>query len=199
MFRSASLDITLASALFAVGCSKSPDVAAPAAAPEGPGARLACQSSGKNAYQTYGAPALFAITKAVFANVGAEVSAHGEANLGGSIPQVGTGTLPSNHDDGKTFEGKVAAYFVWAYGGPADVTYTDGVVYRGPQDMTAAHVGMNITSAQYDYFVASIVAPALKSVGVKHGTGGADDPDDISSCFAPVVTAPAYKASMIGK
>jgi hypothetical protein len=179
----------------AVGCSDDPSTSpAPSTAP---GATLRCASSGKNAYATYGQAAFFTITKNVLAHVGTELSSNGEANLGDSIPNAGTGTLPSNHDDGKTFEGKVAAYFVWAYGGPEQITYTDGVTYDGPQDMTAAHVGMNITGAQYDYFVASIVAPALIDSGIQHGAGGGAD--DIATCFAPVVADATYKAAMVGK
>lgn len=197
MFRPGSLGIALSTTLFALGCSTPRHAAPPATAPLGPGAHLVCQSSGENAFQTYGAATFFAITKAVIANVGAEMSAHGESNLGGSIPKLGSGVTPAYADKLPTFEGKVAAYFVWAYGGPADIQYTDGVVYHGPQDMTAAHAGMNITSAQYDYFATAIVVPALKSVGIKYGEHGG--PDDIASCFAPVVTDAAYKASMVGK
>jgi hypothetical protein len=194
MFRTAIPTGALIALALAAGCSDDPDAPTPE---PGPGAALACASSGKNAYDTYGQVAFFTITKNVFARVVAELTDHGEANLGDSIPKAGTGSLPSNRDDLATFEGKVAAYFVWAYGGPADVEYTDGVVYDGPQDMTAAHLGMKITGAQYDYFVASIVAPALIDSGIQHGAGGA--PDDIATCFAPVVAEPTYKASMVGK
>ncbi|CAN5910051.1 hypothetical protein BH11MYX3_BH11MYX3_31120 [soil metagenome] len=41
--------------------------------------------------------------------------------------------------------------------------------------------------------------PALINKGVKHGAGTASDPDDITSCFAPVVTDPSFKASIVGK
>lgn len=200
MFRPGLHHTALVTTLLALGCSKPPVASAPAHdQPRGPGAGLACQSTGKNAFETYGQPAFFAITKAVLSNVGAEMAAHGEANLGDSIPKLGTGVNPATVDKLAVFEAKVAAYFVWAYGGPTEITYTDGAVYRGPQDMTAAHAGLNITSAQYDYFATSIVVPALISVGIKHGAGGPKDPDDISSCFAPVVTDAAYKASMVGK
>jgi len=76
------------------------------------------------------------------------MAAHGEANLGDSIPKLGTGVNPATVDNLAVFEGKVAAYFVWAYGGPTEIKYTDGAIYQGPQDMTAAHVGLNITSAR---------------------------------------------------
>ena len=196
MFRT-SISTILPIMLLAVpACSDDSSSGAPLSPP---GAALRCASSGKNAYETYGEPMFFTITKQVLAHVGAELTASGEANLGDSIPNAGTGTLPSNHDDGKTFEAKIASYFVWAYGGPDEIIYSDGVRYVGPQDMTAAHVGMNITGAQYDYFVSNIVAPALIDAGIKHGAGGAGDPDDISTCFAPVVSDAAYKAAMVGK
>jgi hypothetical protein len=186
--------LILSTIALASACSGGDDTPATGAAP---GAALHCASSGKNAYATYGEPAFFTITQHVFAHVGAELSAHGNANLGDSIGQAGTGSLPSNHDDLKAFEGKVAAYFVWVYGGPAQITYTDGERYTGPQDMTAAHVGMNLTGAQYDYFVASVVAPALIDSDIAHGEAGAAD--DIATCFAPVVADATFKAAMVGK
>jgi hypothetical protein len=65
--------------------------------------------------------------------------------------------------------------------------------------MVAAHTGLGITSAQFDYFIGNIVVPALTNSGVKHGVGGAADPNDITTCFAPVVTDAAFKASIVGK
>jgi hypothetical protein len=56
--------------------------------------------------------------------------------------------------------------------------------------MVTAHIGLGITSSQYDYFVASVVVPALTSSGV--------GVDDVSSCFAPIVTDPSFKASIVG-
>lgn len=199
MFRTSRYLISCLGFAAAVGCTDDPDTAPALTTDPGPGFALRCASSGKNAYDTYGQPAFYTITRNVLAHAGAELSANGPANLGDSIPNIGTGTLPSNHDDIKTFEGKVAAYFVWAYGGPEQIQYTDGIAYGGPQNMTAAHIGMNITGAQYDYFVANIVAPALIDSGIKHGAGGAADPDDLATCFAPVVADAAYKAAMVGK
>ncbi|HET9626249.1 MAG TPA: hypothetical protein VFP84_33030 [Kofleriaceae bacterium] len=165
----------------------------------GPGAALKCDSSGKNAFDTYGAAAFVTVNKAIIANVTAEMTAHGTTNLGDSFTKIGTGNPPSTADNGATFEGKLAAFLVYAYGGPTSITYSDGVKYTGPQDMVAAHTGLAITSDQFDYFVANIVVPALTANGVKHGAGGAADPDDVGSCFAPVVTSAAFKASIVGK
>ncbi len=165
----------------------------------GPGAVLKCESSGKNAFDTYGAAGFVAVNKAIFANVGAEISAHQSTNLGDSFTKIGTSMPQSTADDAATFEGKLAAFLVFAYGGPSKITYSDGVQYDGPQDMVTAHTGLNITGAQYDYFIANIVVPALVSSGVKNGAGGTADPNDISSCFAPIVVDASFKASIVGK
>jgi len=169
-----------------VGCSSDDTKTA-----TGPGASLKCASSGKNAFDTYGVSAFVAVNKAIFANVGSEIGAHGTANLGDSFNKVGTGHPPSTADNGAAFEGNLAAFLVFAYGGPDHITYTDGVMYDGPQDMKEAHVGLGITSTQFDYFVANIIVPALTSSGVPAG--------DVSSCFAPVITDAAFKASIVGQ
>lgn len=157
---------------------------------KGPGAALKCTSSGKNAFDTFGAPAFVAVNESIFANVSAEVTASGTTNLGDSFTKIGTGMPAAATDDLPTFKGKLAAFLVYAYGGPASITYTDGKTYTGPQDMVSAHVGLGITSGQYDYFVASVVVPALTSNGVSAA--------DVSSCFAPVVTDAAFKSTIVG-
>ena len=157
---------------------------------KGPGAALKCTSSGKNAFDTFGTTAFVAVNEAIFANVGAEVAANGTTNLGDSFTKIGSGTPPATIDDAPTFKGKLAAFLVYAYGGPSSIKYTDGKTYSGVQDMVSAHIGLGITSGQYDYFVASVIVPALTSSGV----GGAD----VSSCFAPIVTDPSFKASIVG-
>lgn len=160
-------------------------------ATKGPGAALQCTSSGKNAFDTYGAAAFVTVNKAIVAKVGAELMANGTANLGDSFGKVGSGNPPSTVDDFATFEGKLAAFLVFAYGGPTSITYSDGKTYQGPQDMVAAHTGLAITSDQYDYFIMNQVVPALTDSGVTQA--------DVSSCFAPIVVAPAFKASIVGK
>lgn len=150
--------------------------------PEGPGASLKCTSSQKNAFDTYGAPAFVAVNEKIFELVTAELTANGETNLGGSFAEV---------TDFPTFKGKLAAFLVFAYGGPSSITYTDNKVYQGPQDMSEVHAGMAITDAQYDYFVANIIVPALTDNGVPTG--------DVSSCFAPIIVDAAFKASIVGQ
>lgn len=157
----------------------------------GPGAALKCASSGKNAWQTFGVDAFVAVNQAIFANVTDEVTMNGATNVGASFSKIGSGVTPSTRDDAVVFEGKLAAYLVYVYGGPNSITYIDGGKYSGVQDMVAAHVGLNITSAQYDYFITNIVVPAL----VKNGVTAAD----VTSCFAPPLVDANFKASIVGK
>lgn len=148
---------------------------------QGPGAALSCTSSGKNAFETYGAEAFVAVNKQIFAEVTAELTANGATNVGDSFSTV---------QDFPTFEGRLAAFLVFVYGGPPSITYTDGKTYEGAtQDMEQAHAGLGITSAQYDYFVANIIVPALTKSGVPM--------EDVSSCFAPVVVDATVKASIV--
>jgi hypothetical protein len=165
----------------------------------GPGATLKCDSSGKNAWETYGVSAFVAVNEAIFANVIAEGSASGTTNLGDSFTKIGSGNPASTADDLPTFKGNLAAFLVFAYGGPSEITYTDNKKYTGPQDMVESHKGLGITGAQYDYFVSNIVVPALTKNGVKAGKGGAADPNDVSSCFAPILVDAAFKASIVGQ
>ncbi|MEO8213042.1 MAG: hypothetical protein ABI560_07610 [Myxococcales bacterium] len=172
------------------GCDSDSDSKDSKAADKGPGAALKCASSGKNAFDTFGTTAFVAVNEAIFTNVGTEVTASGATNLGDSFGKIGTGTPPSTADDAAAFKGNLAAFLVYAYGGPSVITYTDGKMYTGPQDMVSAHAGLGITSAQYDYFIANVVVPALTSSGVTTA--------DVSSCFAPIVTDAAFKASIVG-
>jgi hypothetical protein len=82
----------------------------------------------------------------------------------------------------QVFQDHLAAFLVMVYGGPKS--------YSG-RTMEAAHAGLGITSDQYDYFVTEVVVPALAENGVPA--------DDISNCFAPPVTDPAFKASIVGQ
>ena len=84
-----------------------------------------------------------------------------------------------------SFTAKLAAFLVKAYGGPD--TYTG----LGGRTMQAAHTGLAITSAQYDAFITLCVVPALTNAGVSVA--------DITNCFAPVVTDPTFKASIVGQ
>jgi hypothetical protein len=150
-----------------------------------------CKSSGKAAFATYGETAFVAVNKSIFANVNAEVTKNGTKNLGDSFTLIGTGKPASTADDAATFEGKLAAFLVFAYGGPDSITYTDGKKYSGSAiDITKAHTGLAITMDQYDYFVMNVVVPALTSNGVPTA--------DVSSCFAPVITSTAFVDEVVG-
>ncbi len=173
------------------GCGSDSDTTSGENVTKGPGAALKCTSSGKDAFDTYGAAAFVAVNEAIFTNVFADLKANGTTKLGDSFGKIGSGMPASTADDAATFKGKLAAFLVFAYGGPTSIMYTDGKMYSGLQDMTAAHVGLAVTSDQYDYFVSSIIVPALTSSGVPS--------DDVSSCFAPVVVDPTFKASIVGK
>jgi hypothetical protein len=157
-----------------------------------PGASLKCASSGKNAWDTYGVSAFVAVNERIFTNVGTEMSNNGTANLGDSFTRVGTSNPhPATDDSAATFKGNLAAFLVYAYGGPAQITYTDGITYQGPQSMEESHQGLNITSSQYNYFVNSIIVPALTTSGVPSS--------DISTCFAPPLVDSSFKASIVGQ
>jgi hypothetical protein len=149
-----------------------------------------CTSSGKNAYETYGLNAFVAVNKSIVMNTLAEMSAHGAANIGDSFTKVGSGNPPSTKDGLATFEGKLAAFLVWEFGGPTTITYTDGMTYDGIQDMVTAHTGLNITQAQYTYFLTNIVVPSLTSNGVTMA--------DVSSCFAPPLMDPTFVGEIVG-
>ena len=157
----------------------------------GPAAKIKCKSSGKNAWDTYGAAAFVAVNESIFTNVGNEIMANGTKNLGDSFTKIGSGMPPSTADGAAAFKGNLAAFLVYAYGGPAAIKYTDGNTYVGPQDMKEAHKGLNITGSQYDYFVANVIVPALTGNGVPM--------DDVASCFAPVVVDPAFKSQIVGQ
>ena len=155
----------------------------------GAAANTACTSSGTNAFNTYGANAFINVNEQIFANVNREIGANGTTNLGTAFTLVGNGNPPATLDKLASFKGNLAAFLVYTFGGPASITYTDGVTYQGPQDMAQAHVGLHITSSQYDYFLSNIVVPALQSQGVSNA--------DVSSCFAPALTDAAFKALIV--
>lgn len=187
--------LSLASTLAACGDDTTTPPAGYTPTGKGPAAKTYCKSSNKNAFDTFGAPAFVAVNKAIIKKTLDELGGpKGTTNLGTSFTMIGTGTdsnKPAYKDDAATFEGKLAAFLVYVYGGPESITYADGKMYNGVQDMTAAHIGMNITSAQYDYFITNMVVPALTENGVTA--------DDVSSCFAPAVTDAGFKASIVGK
>ncbi len=183
-------------ATFGMACNDSTNSnagpAAPAAVPAGPGASLMCASTGKNAWETYGENAFVAVNESIFTNVesiGATTST--TTPLGNSFTLVGSGNPSSTADNLATFKGNLAAFLVYVYGGPTQITYTDGVTYQGPQSMQQAHQGLAITLDQFNYFVANAVVPALTVNGVSTA--------DVSSCFAPPLANPSFINSIVGQ
>lgn len=156
----------------------------------GGGAPL-CTSSGKNAFDTYQMAGFSAVVSNVALNVEADLQgSDGLTNLGDSFTKAGSAANGSDYADGTdVFLNKLTAFLIFAYGGPS-TTVIGGTTFDGNIDMVAAHTGMNITSAQYDYFITNDVVPALVASHVGS--------DDISSCFAPVVTNASFKASIVG-
>jgi hypothetical protein len=71
----------------------------------------------------------------------------------------------------ETLRTNLGAFLIQAYGGPKN--------YAG-KNMKDAHTGLNITEAQYDYFITEVVVKALSENGVTM--------DDITNGFAPAVT-----------
>ena len=110
----------------------------------------------------------------------ADITANGETGLGASFQNSLMGGQLKNNPEG--FKKNLGDFLVVAYGGPNN--------YQG-RTMEAAHTGLAITKAQYDYFIANIVVKALTDNGVPG--------DDVSSCFAPPVTDEKFVNSIINK
>jgi hypothetical protein len=166
-------------AALVAGCSSSSGTPAAASGPP------ACTSSGKNAYDTYGTTAFLAVNASIFANVGTEITKNSTKNLGTSFTLIGKGKPgTATADDAATFQTKLGNFLVYAYGGPSN----DGA---SSTDLAAAHAGLGITMDQYNYFVSSIVVPALTTNGVKS--------EDVSSCFAPVLMDSSVVDAVVGQ
>lgn len=184
---SALLSITLLATMgVACGGSNSSTPDAPA------GDTLPKCASGSNAFDTYGGSAFLTVNTKIINNTLAEFGSGGSgaANLGSAFEHLGDAAQGSAYaDNATTFTGKLAAFLVFAYGGP-ETTTVGGVSYSGNQDMVAAHTAMHITDAQLTYFITNDVVPALTASGVTSA--------DVSACFAPVITSASFKASIVG-
>jgi len=189
--------VALASMVGAVACGSSSSTgsattssnsSSSGSTPAGAGATLKCTSSGKNAFDTYGATAFVTVNENIFKNVFAQLATDaGASGLGDSFGVIGK----DGHDSAATFEGTLAAFLVYEYGGPTSITYTDGKTYQGAgQNLETEHAGLEITMDQYTYFVDNVIVPALSSAGVPTG--------DIDSCFAPLVLNSAVISAVVG-
>lgn len=121
----------------------------------------------------YGQAGFEAVNANILENIGT-VSAMNPSPIGDSFK----GLDPA---DVARIEANLLDFLVFVYGGPNN--------YEG-ESMEDAHIGLGITSAQYDAFVGMVIVPALQDAGVAA--------DDITECFAPPVTDPDFKATMVG-
>jgi hypothetical protein len=126
-------------------------------------------------YAKYGGPAFLAVRDSIVSKALAAPT----AMLGDAFQNFASTSTPAEIDG---FKQNLADFLVMVYGGPNN--------YQGAS-MAVAHTGLGITSDQYDYFIASVVVPALSDNGVAS--------DDITNCFAPPVTDASFKASIVGK
>lgn len=133
----------------------------------------AAGSCTKDMYKKYGEAAFLKVNDAIIAKA-----------IAAPASKVGTSfkKLAKKKAEAGRVKKNLAAFLVKVYGGPD--------TYQGA-DMETAHAGLKITSDQYDWFVGNVVVPALKENGVTE--------DDITNCFAPPVTDPSFKASIVSK
>jgi truncated hemoglobin YjbI len=129
-------------------------------APSTPDAGTECASQ---MFTKYGAAGFTAVNNAILTKALAAPT----SSLGASFQNL---TMAQR----TTLGTNLAAFLIQAYGGPQN--------YAG-KTMKAAHTGLAITEAQYDYFVTNAVVPALTESGVSMA--------DVTNCFAPAVTTKA--------
>lgn len=147
-------------AMFAAGCGDD----GPADAPDAEPAPRECAG---DMFDTYGEAAFLAVNDSII-----------ELAVAAPTSMVGTSfqDLAAQGDARVAeFRTNLANFLVLAYGGPDN--------YDGPS-MADVHAGLGITRAQYDYFIAEVVVPALVENGVPTA--------DITECFAPPVTDPDF-------
>ncbi len=125
-------------------------------------------------YAKYGQAGFEAVNDQILVNIGS-VSAMNPSPIGDSFKGLTAAQVAR-------VEANLLDFLIMVYGGPDN--------YEG-EDMTKAHVGLAITSEQYDAFVGMVIVPALQTAGVPAA--------DITGCFAPPVVDAAFKASMVNK
>lgn len=164
--------VWLFSAFVGVGCSSSGDDDAAMGAA---GSKASGTSCSTQMFDKYGADAFVAVRDSIVTKALAAPT----DKLGDSFQVFASS---SSDAEIQSFKDNLAALLVQVYGGPKN--------YAG-RSMADAHAGLGITSDQYDYFITEVVVPALSDNGVTS--------DDITNCFAPPVTDPTFKASIVGK
>lgn len=101
-----------------------------------------------------------------------------DANIGDSFTKL-------TPEKAAVLKTNLGVFLINAYGG-------DKTAYKyAGSDMKTAHAGLNITQAQYDAFVSMVIVPALTEAGVPT--------DDITKCFAPPITSPAFMKDIVTK
>jgi hypothetical protein len=121
----------------------------------------------------YGEAGFMAVNTNILANIGT-VSAQNPSPIGDSFKGL-------TADDVARVEANLYDFLVLVYGGPNN--------YEG-KSMIEAHTGLGITEDQYTAFLTQVVVPALTEANVPQ--------DDITQCFAPPVTDPAFIATIVG-
>jgi hypothetical protein len=169
-----ALALALATGSAACGDDDATDGGGGADAGGGGGADAGGASCATDMFEKYGVDAFLAVNDSII-----------EKSVAAPTSAVGTSFQDLAAQDPKRvqeFTTNLANFLVQVYGGPEN--------YTGPS-MEEAHGGLNITSEQYDYFITSIVVPALSENGVPQA--------DIENCFAPPVVDPAFKNSIINR
>lgn len=139
-----------------------------------------------NMYAKYKDAGFNAVNASIVANVAAEIKANGSTNLGSSFQNhlLNPATADETLD---TFTSHLDQFLKETYGA------IPNKLINVERNMKAAHAGMKITAAQYDYFVSSIVTPALR-INITGTNVG-----DITDCFAPVLLDACFKSNIVGQ
>ncbi len=121
-------------------------------------------------YSKYGAAAFSQVTADMVAAAAAEPTS-----------KIGTSFTTLTQTQVQTLQTHLGQLLTMVYGGPSN--------YQGVS-MTQAHTGLNITMDQYNNFITDVVVATLAKDGVSMS--------DITNCFAPPVTDPAFVAQIVG-
>ena len=141
--------------------------------PDPPGASPAPNPKTSTMYTKYGAGFV-----AVRDSIVTKALAAPTASIGTSFQTL----AQSSSTKVETFKKNLADFLIKVYSGGTTDNYTG-------TSMQVAHANLKITGAQYDYFITSVVVPALTDNGVT-------DEEDLAAFAAPV-TDPAFKASIV--
>jgi hypothetical protein len=153
----------------------------------GGGAAVTCASPTEAFAKLGGATTFDAVTNAIIAN-SVKANDDGKAEVFGTDFAIGKSFEIVGTPDGQSAESldtNLQAFLTKVYGGPDD--------YQG-RSMEDAHEGLEITSVQYDQFVAMIVK-ILTTPTADGGFGLATE--TLTTCLAPPLLDPDFKASIV--